>query len=161
MEMESLDRGAHPFPRPLGDRLAVGRHGLANGPMERSISALSHGDTDNEERQILTHDHGQRPRLQLRPDAADRQIREPLVSTLGGGLYKLNTTTGEVATFKTANSALPSDYVESSLMTKDGKLYFGTSNGLSVFNPVSGQLQTYLNEESNSNPGAQKINPDL
>jgi len=78
--------------------------------------------------------------------------------TLGGGLYKLNTTTGEVATFKTSNSALPSDYVESSLMTKDGKLYFGTSNGLSVFNPVSGQLQTYLNEESNSNPGAQKIN---
>ena len=76
-------------------------------------------------------------------------------ATLGGGLYKLNITTGEVATFKTANSPLPSDYVESSLMTKDGKLYFGTSNSLSVFNPVSGQLQAYLNEKSNSNPSAE------
>jgi ligand-binding sensor domain-containing protein/class 3 adenylate cyclase/predicted metal-dependent HD superfamily phosphohydrolase len=38
---------------------------------------------------------------------------------------------------------LESEYIKSSLKTKDGKLWFGTTNGLTVYNPINEQFKTF------------------
>lgn len=78
--------------------------------------------------------------------------------TLGGGLFSLDPTTGETKAFKTSNSGLASDYVLSGLVSEDGRLYFGSSSGLSVLDPATGEIKSYLDKETPERPGAQNVN---
>lgn len=78
--------------------------------------------------------------------------------TLGGGLYRIDPSSGETKAFKESDSGLASDYVLSAMRTRDGKMYFGTSYGLSVYDPVTAEMKSYLNKPSEESPGSQNVN---
>ena len=80
------------------------------------------------------------------------------VGTLGNGLYRIDPVTHAATEFRAEKSELASDFVVTSVSGKDGRMYFGTSYGLSVYDPVSGKMTSYLDKETEDSPGAQNIN---
>lgn len=80
------------------------------------------------------------------------------VGTLGVGLYRINTATGETKAFKGQESGLSSDYVMSLVCSRDGKMFIGTSYGISVYDPSSGKMTAWLNESDVPNPTSRSIN---
>lgn len=64
--------------------------------------------------------------------------------TLGGGVYRTNIATGETTSYKVSDSGLSDDYILSAISSRDGKMYFATSCGLSVYNPAIGKIESYL-----------------
>lgn len=78
--------------------------------------------------------------------------------TLGGGLYRINTATGETKAFKGLESGLSSDYVMSLVCARDGKMFVGTSYGISVYDPATGKMTAWLNESDVPNPTSRSIN---
>ncbi len=52
-----------------------------------------------------------------------------------GGLFRINTATGEMINITTANSNLSNDNIRKIVPDKNGILYVGTQNGLNYFNP--------------------------
>lgn len=116
-------------------------------------------------RGVMTFDDGKFSRLKT-GTALDENYPWALVTdgdclwtgTLGGGLYRTNLNTGETLVFTTANSKLASDYILSAIRSRDGKLYFGTSTGMSVYDPATGEINSYLTSEEENGSGMQNIN---
>ncbi len=73
------------------------------------------------------------------------------VGTLGAGLYKIDTATGETVEYNDANSGLSNNYVLSLICLRDGKIYIGTSYGLSIYDPQTGKIESHMNEPDEIN----------
>lgn len=80
------------------------------------------------------------------------------VGTLGAGLYRINPSSGETTTFNSSTSDLSTDYVTSAMESHDGKLYFGTSYGVSVYDPETRKITSFLNESNIPNPSSRTVN---
>lgn len=65
------------------------------------------------------------------------------VGTLGGGVYRVDALTKGIKSYNHRNSGLDSDYVLSSMVSRDGRIYFGTSTGISVYNPIDDRITSY------------------
>lgn len=63
-----------------------------------------------------------------------------VIGTLGGGLQILNPGTGKFVTYTTRNSQMPSDYISSVSVMKDGWLALGHSRGVSLFHWHDGKF---------------------
>ncbi len=57
------------------------------------------------------------------------------IATLGGGLQLYNPATGKFTTYTSRDSALASNYISSISRGRDGDIYIGTTNGISILNP--------------------------
>ena len=73
-----------------------------------------------------------------------------LIATLGGGLQLMNPSDRSLKTFNPSNSGLASRYVGSLAKDADGKVYIGTAEGLSVFDPATEQITTLKGTKDNS-----------
>lgn len=62
------------------------------------------------------------------------------IATLGAGVFHYDTKTGEVRQFTDTNSGLASPYVNTGIRSKDGRIYFGHSDGIAFFEPADGQI---------------------
>jgi signal transduction histidine kinase/DNA-binding response OmpR family regulator/streptogramin lyase len=62
------------------------------------------------------------------------------LGTLGGGVLLYNPATGESTAYTVQNAGMRSDYVNSMVISHDGKLYVGTNSGLSVMNVATKQV---------------------
>lgn len=62
------------------------------------------------------------------------------IATLGGGVFHYDPSTGEVEQFNMANSDIESDYVNTGIRSKDGRIYFGHSTGISYYEPADGKI---------------------
>lgn len=65
------------------------------------------------------------------------------VGTLGGGLQLLDPATGRFTTYDKATTGLESDYINSLCRGADGKIYAGTTAGVSVIDPVTKKIITF------------------
>lgn len=63
--------------------------------------------------------------------------------TLGAGIFSYDLSTGKVNEYNESNSALLSNYVMSGITSRDGKQYFGTSNGIVIANSSTGELRNF------------------
>lgn len=63
--------------------------------------------------------------------------------TLGGGLFMYDPSTGEVVSYKNGTTELLSNYVMSVVLSRDKRVYIGTSYGISVYDPKSGKLKRF------------------
>ena len=62
------------------------------------------------------------------------------LSTLGDGIFRLDTNTGEATPLKNAPSGLQSPFVVTSIASKDGRIYFGNAYGISYHEPADGLI---------------------
>ena len=62
------------------------------------------------------------------------------IATLGGGVFHYVPSTGEIRQYTAAGSGLQSDYVNTGIRSKDGRIYFGHSNGVSYYEPADGGI---------------------
>lgn len=62
------------------------------------------------------------------------------IGTLGGGVLRFNPATGERIAYRTDNAGLCSNYVNSLVVSHDGKLYVATNGGLSIMNLANRQF---------------------
>ena len=71
------------------------------------------------------------------------------ISTLGAGVFHYDPSTGEAKQYNYETSGLKSDYVNTGIRSKDGRIYFGHSDGISYFDPADGQMHdlTDLNKK--------------
>lgn len=65
------------------------------------------------------------------------------IGTLGAGFQFLNPATGEFRTYNQNNCDIESDYVSCVTMSKSGKLLLGHSQGFSVFDLTTGNLENH------------------
>ncbi len=56
------------------------------------------------------------------------------IGTLGGGIQLLDPATGKFETYNTSNSDIGNDYINSMIQSRNGDLYIGTTQGVSIFN---------------------------
>ena len=62
------------------------------------------------------------------------------IATLGSGVFHYIPSTGELKQYSAAGSGLQSDYVNTGIRSKDGRIYFGHSNGVSYYEPADGGI---------------------
>lgn len=62
------------------------------------------------------------------------------ISTLGAGVFHYNPATGDVKQYTEDNSGLRSNYVTTSIKSKDGRTYFGHAGGIDYFDPADGLI---------------------
>lgn len=62
------------------------------------------------------------------------------ISTLGGGVFVLDTATGEAIPLKNAPNGLQSSFVVTSIASKDGRIYFGNAYGIAYHDPSDGLI---------------------
>ena len=62
------------------------------------------------------------------------------IATLGGGIFMLDTPTGEAISLKNAPNGLQSPFVVTSIASKDGKIYFGNAYGIAYHDPADGLI---------------------
>lgn len=62
------------------------------------------------------------------------------IATLGAGVFHYIPSTGDVKQYSMANSDLKSDFLNTGIRSKDGRAYFGHSNGIAYFDPADGQI---------------------
>ncbi len=62
------------------------------------------------------------------------------ISTLGAGVFKFDPSTGEATEVKSAPNGLQSPFVVSSIVSKDGRIYFGSAYGVAYYDPADGLL---------------------
>lgn len=62
------------------------------------------------------------------------------LSTLGSGIFKFDTSTGETVAIKSAPNGLQSPFVVSSIVSKDGRVYFGSAYGIAYYDPIDSLL---------------------
>ena len=62
------------------------------------------------------------------------------IATLGSGIFHFNPSDGEVRQYTTTNSELKSDYLNTGIRSKDGRIYFGHSMGIAYYEPADGQI---------------------
>ncbi len=79
------------------------------------------------------------------------------VGTLGSGLYEIDGATGSTRQFRESGGGLSSDYVMSGIQSRNGKMYFGTSYGISEYDPASGKLSRYLDDGWTAIPSRRNI----
>ncbi|MDE5585833.1 MAG: response regulator [Muribaculaceae bacterium] len=60
------------------------------------------------------------------------------ISTLGDGIFRLDTASGETVSLKNAPNGLQSPFVVTSIKSKDGRIYFGNAYGISYYSPADG-----------------------
>jgi signal transduction histidine kinase/ligand-binding sensor domain-containing protein/DNA-binding response OmpR family regulator len=94
-------------------------------------------------------------------DAGDGKL---WLGTLGGGLQLFDTYTRKFETFDTRNTLLLNDYINSLCKTSDGKLYIGTSYGISVMDLSTHRISTKFGShdgvKSFPNPNIMQIYED-
>lgn len=79
------------------------------------------------------------------------------IATLGGGVFHYDPATGEVKQYTDTNSGLESPYVNTGIRSKDGRIYFGHSNGISYFEPADGQIHDIKDLNKNFNTEGWKV----
>ncbi len=79
------------------------------------------------------------------------------IATLGSGVFHYNPATGNVKQFTEANSGLESSYVNTGIRSKDGRIYFGHSNGISYYEPADGQIHDMKDLDKNLNTAGWKV----
>ena len=62
------------------------------------------------------------------------------IATLGGGVFHYDPASGETRQYTDSNSGLQSSYVNTGIRSKDGRIYFGHSNGISYYEPADGLI---------------------
>lgn len=74
------------------------------------------------------------------------------ISTLGGGIYRLDPLTGETTYIKNAANGLQSPFVVTEIASKDGRVYFGNAYGIAYHDPSDGLIHNLkdLNPEFNT-----------
>jgi signal transduction histidine kinase/ligand-binding sensor domain-containing protein/DNA-binding response OmpR family regulator len=72
------------------------------------------------------------------------------LGTLGGGLQHFNPTTGEIITYDTGNSGLIDNYINTLHLSKSGKLYIGTTQGVSVMDVATHKIVSKLGNHDGS-----------
>ena len=70
------------------------------------------------------------------------------IGTLGARFQFLNPVTGEFRTYNQSNCDIESDYVSCVTMSKSGKLLLGHSQGFSVFDLTTGNLENHKRTKS-------------
>ncbi len=74
------------------------------------------------------------------------------IATLGAGVFHYDPTSGETKQFNYESSGLKSDFVNTGIRSKDGKIYFGHSDGIAYYDPADGQMHDLsdLNKDFNT-----------
>lgn len=62
------------------------------------------------------------------------------IATLGGGVFHYDPRSGDVRQFTDKNSGLQSSYVNTGIRSRDGRIYFGHSTGISYFEPADNKI---------------------
>ncbi|MDE6741410.1 MAG: hypothetical protein K2J58_03665, partial [Muribaculaceae bacterium] len=62
------------------------------------------------------------------------------IATLGSGVFHYDPQTGEVRQYNESNSGLLSNYVNTGIRSKDGRIYFGHSTGIAYFEPADERI---------------------
>lgn len=71
--------------------------------------------------------------------------------TLGDGVFRIDSRTNKAVKIANAADGLPSDYVQTALASKDGKVYFGTSMGVGYYDPADNRLHNLKDLSPNLN----------
>ncbi len=73
------------------------------------------------------------------------------IATLGAGLFHYDPITGDVKQFNQQNSGLKSNFFNTGIRSKDGRIYFGHSDGIYYYEPSDGQIHDLQDLNKNFN----------
>lgn len=81
------------------------------------------------------------------------------IGTLGSGIQKLDPASGKFTTYNVSNSGLKSDYISTMTLGRDGRIYIGTTEGVSVLEPSTGSIATMEGYSKQvKRPGSRNVN---
>lgn len=81
------------------------------------------------------------------------------IGTLGSGIQKFDPASGKFTDYNVSNSGLKSNYINTMTLGRDGRIYIGTTEGVSVLEPSTGSIAAVEGYSKQvKRPGARNVN---